>query len=1364
MRTLKHAILALAILFSVFASAKTNAPCYTLAGTETVTLPSSVTPVLNLSVCTQYNMTYNLTYSGIAGLLSDNLTFNLPLGITASSLSSFSGSGVTANFVSGGANPVVSVSGWQAGSTLTLVLSVSSPSCGAVAPLNVVTKISGGSNNCAPFSVSNSLTIPVPNLFVTNTASNVLDKNIGDVDEIVFQIANSSNNGANIPQININYTNDPNTTPLGNYYISNSPAKQPGNNMYTYVPATASTGIYVPSTGGTSVVMDHTIFGYFFSGATTLADGNSLYLHIPYKVTGCTSPNTGANYTFSWGCGSAPCSSIPLVTTVNVEVGDPQMRVTSYQNNTNASYCSAASGSSYQFGFEYTNMGTSISGAPAGNAMATGIKLYPFSTTTMGAVDPTSLYFSDGAHTPIAIPQSIITPVTTGTGLGYTTYEINFGALTPAMMMNLWNPLGPNSLADLDGDGFIDDMAEGSTLLITGNFIYNQNTTPFDGACTGLSNYFAPAISSKYQNQCQSIPATDIRVENYPWENAAYYLYQISRRSSSMTAPSDVIAGTPFKVNICPIYYEDWFPLGFDFNCPHGYHDIHIPLPSGFHFDHTGLVSDGGSGWLMSAVTPTDPGCSGPPATIIPDAIETPEDLSTCTPGYLDIKLGRIPFGSCSGVASQTYELPCMDIPLVDNCSGGTTCGTNFGPDILTFTLEYICDPGCSSSVSTLACGNTETYHHCGGRCDSYFGTDNPVSFKRVNLGALNPPTYYGCTSNLPVPLTTTTSPAIDVSAGYPGDVIEVQATGTFNGSPSSTMDVNSGASYTDMYLQIQYDALPAGTIPSAYQPLGIFDFDNTQGNVKVFDGTTLVASVPASAITITPSQVSGVNLLNLNFSAALTNMTSSTITYTLVTDLYLIIKASPPISGTTTFFASGFFPLVNLRMQYAGTETPNTLTPNKVDGSCDSYGAPFTIEQPGDSKSYDFAAENSCDLYYANFEVESSSAKWGTLADDFPNEYRPYAGLDPALSINIPPGYMLVNATYRTIRTPIGTAPNNFDTQGSYQFVSYPVTLPPSQPPIGTPATGITIFFNGIDGQGACWPGLDDKNATWKPIAGIQLELQPLCTALPSDHFAFSGSYTEGLQQSNALYQHTTSFSGPIGPTIHHVNPLLSLNGPVGTINAYTNTVSFNFQYCNTGTIGANNAWVAFENNPAFNALDLSTATVQTVPGGVTLASNVYVDGAGHQSLLVNTGSLPVSTCLNFVLTASINANGCVATGTPPVQDFVSVIYGNECTGAITSPDPSCEVGTTTFTYDRYPSNLELLETSFPSGPVDLCDGTLNYNLVINSSDLGSVSDPSFWLDLPPGISVQSASFTLGCSGTLHTYTSTSVDGNHFG
>jgi|GEM_PF-6272404 hypothetical protein len=1313
-------------------------------------------PTTDLNACSTYNFTYTLFNNTISNY-NGSVQINLPQGIAYNSIVSVTGTGSVSYFF-GTKSPNFLIHNWLAGSTITLVISVQTPCVATGSP--ITTSIQVGA--CTATTVASSLTIITPTLTASWAGSSPIDENIGNVSEYVFLVTNSSSTTADINQITVNCSADPNVSllPFGtSYYLSKSPAVPSGTNIYSYVePANKpiSSGVITITAGD---------FNSLF-GTNSLQPGQTFYVHIPYQVIQC-SPN-GGTFNFSWGCSStASCSSYTITTNVDVTTGTPSLAATTGVFTTGSftpgtftigTYCPAGNANA-GVSFIYKNNGTPESGFPPGSAQAKGIVLYVYGDNTFGTLDPSTFTLTSGTHTysipyPSAvIAQSLYNPTTY-------LFTIDLTKLKPSMIGGNYS-LDPtaNTLGDFAGDGALDDLFEGGTFTLSANYIYNTTSCPDFTSCGGGGDL--PAIQSKYNNEC----GTEVTPALFSTTNNADAAYSYNANligGANIITPTDPQEGIPFTVSVCPgNYTQTWGPAGFDFDCPNGYHEIIFPLPLGYHIDPTGLTDVGGmvvgintDAYQLPAIA-LIPECGGPAANITPFIQEfCPNGPNS---GYVLMTFGgalpnaqRLPYGNCSGQKIETYQLPCISIPLLLDCIGNTkpTCLTipaNFGLDPLSFNLEYVCNESCSPScASGISCFSTTAYHHCNGPCTSYFSTDkNTFTFLRVTPpGDENPVSsaYYTCLKNKEVSVSNTAS--IDFSSAYPDDEIEAKANGSFNGS-GNPPTILSGSNYTSMGLQIQYNQV-ATTGGSS-----LFDID-PKSSITYTDPSGS-HTVSGSSISYSTTTIGGVVYMYFSLPSSITsNFTNTAFTYTFQADIFLIAKISSP-----AFYVNQVNPLGNLRAQYCGFETSGSQ-----DLSCDSWGSTFTMLQPFDSYGYypgNFGSyynnTSNCGDYQVNFLLESREARYGAGIDDFPSEMRPYMTWNGPVTIIIPPGYTYGSSSFTlTEENYSGSATNGF-AGGQYFNSSIPITGELATTGIG----GTTIKYNGLDGSGDCWPKLDQAYGAFYPVEYISVQMYPTCEAPAKAYFSFSGSYTEGTQQT-ANPTVTTTFtydaSSPSPPVVYHENPSVVVNPP-SSVNDYTNTVTFDFQYCTTSGVAANDPWIVIENNPAFNSLDLSNATLQ-INFGPDLPVTIFTDPNGNPAMLVYIGSITGSTCINMELTAKVLGDlthfGCVATGSKPVSDFVTVIYGNECNvnPNPTMPDLNCEEGTTTFPFTRYPSNLELLAPSgFPTTPITLCNGVLTYNLTVNSTDVGSITSPTFNVTLPTGMALQSIQFTYPCPGT---------------
>jgi hypothetical protein len=331
--------------------------------------------------------------------------------------------------------------------------------------------------------------------------------------------------------------------------------------------------------------------------------------------------------------------------------------------------------------------------------------------------------------------------------------------------------------------------------------------------------------------------------------------------------------------------------------------------------------------------------------------------------------------------------------------------------------------------------------------------------------------------------------------------------------------------------------------------------------------------------------------------------------------------------------------------------------------------------------------------------------------------------------------------------------ASNHFSTSGNNGFGTPPYTLhyTYSEPLNPTSINGNVLTFDGTNSE-PCWPLLDiNFYGYYHPVYYIRLELKPDCDAPTSGNFIYSGSYNQYTSSAYpADYQISNSFNITSQP-IYHVEPVVSIVPPASDIHVYGNNLNFTFLICDN-QIPTNTVWLAFENS-GYHSLDLANAVIQNItnPG----ASISQIGYNSDQGLLVDVGAIPASQCQTFSFTAPIiNPQGCVPSGTS-ISDYITILYGNDCaddlTGISSPSDFNCPQSTPVdVSFIRYPSDLEMeLPNGYPASSVDLCTGTqLTYEILLNSSEEGTIFDPSFWMYLPTGVVLNDITFTYPANG----------------
>ncbi len=1182
--------------------------------------------------------------------------------------------------------------------------------------------------------------------------------NVGNVNEFVYKISNTGYPTTKIKDIYFKCYNDadishfPSTAKYYLTYSDSAPTYYYNDSTYIYphsrIPITNSYTLGITNHIDSTALASVTPHWY-------LGVGDYVYVHIPFRVISCGAP--GGHNEFWADTGHGHIEYVDDTTIVKVNGFSPKLTAQIVTPLDSATWCRSVHKDTMTVRFRYTNTGLSSVPLDTGEARADSIRLYMFCNADMGHIDISTVKING---------VSVSSVVSGYTSSGKNIYVVdlpNFSAGPHGVIFG-----NKNTLRDWSGCGSASSLAEGGSFDLTATFVYDTVNCPDFSACNPASTtYMLPYVVSFYNNMCMTkyIHALTLPYDTLSlYEPNAKYEYSYQAFASTLTPPTDVLDTTPFTVEICPSFSQFWAPQGFHFDCKKGYYQINVNLPTGYH-----LYTGTGSGWRDSTRHTTaqhSKAFSYDPLYITsgscPQAIDTLNPITTDTnaplfteyysTSTLSIDLGALRLNHCDNNENAADGLPCIDFPLIIDCSQITNAYSR-SADSITFSLQYVCDSGCSSCANTLACGKGYTFRHCDGGCTSIVSTDHDFTFLRHTIGyknqniALADSFYTTCGINsipLGLPDTVENKPVINLYAAYPGDDVEEKVTGGFSDTLKHMKDV---------FLQLNHSAI------SNSGSRDLFEMDTEIHSTFVMTGCSSVSIsflnnktliIPGySVITTTGTEVqysfSLFDAVKNSYPAYYTAFVNDAghENISIAADIHLRAKTHPYYSGQF-FLSGGPHPVPNLRTQFYAVGNSGDSA-----WSCDSWGGLFSLYQPSIGASFAIdTTPSSCAKIKILFRFNTEGALYTTSQDDFPSEFRPYSELDSVLSIILPKGYTYLSSEFSAYM-------DNYSTSGGNYFIPGSSAHTFSVTPQTTTYTDSTVVkFTGLDYvNNPCWPLVDSKYSGGDNKPGYYLTVfaQPDCNEPTTGKFKCRFKYKINTQQENDTFQVVVLPNHPSNDEINelHSNPISTFNPP-SIIYDTTNTISFKFQICNYGTTAIEDQWFSIQDTGGF-AFDLSSATLKNLTTTFTYTPTYYSSPSGD---MFNVGRINPGTCDTFLLKINISDSSlsCPIPQGTGVIGYLKYFYGNVCTGTVSRPSNSCQDDSGRFTYKVYPANLSLTNNGYSPSPISLCGDTLVDSLTISSDDLGTISNPSFWASLPPGVSLYKVVYAYPCGETWDT------------
>lgn len=601
-------------------------------------------------------------------------------------------------------------------------------------------------------------------------------------------------------------------------------------------------------------------------------------------------------------------------------------------------------------------------------------------------------------------------------------------------------------------------------------------------------------------------------------------------------------------------------------------------------------------------------------------------------------------------------------------------------PSTISWEMRYKCDT--CDVFQRKACASEEVYNHVIS-CPDTNGCQGIVS-RDFDVQR----TTFGWTDETQTTLVTADSTVINLDAAYPFD--EVQST-------TSGEVIETG--FDNVFVEVVYDSNDT-----------LFSF--LDGQFKIYDGAgNQTFSCPATPPVLTIGGGEYTNTFQMPCFGVLQEGDS------------VVLVANWLVLNSTPISPAGVdvLPVPGFRSKYL-VDFNDTL------GFCDSWGENFflysveTFPVPAVLSAITTCDDIEIGIYWSNLG--------GTLYNDFPNEFRNTGILDNIVKFVIPPGYEYVEDSSQTF----GYTTEEFDFADNYNQ-NFQAQITPT-----FSTNGDTIIFD-YDWKLLDKYGKNDFDYTDSPI--FTFHLRPTCEHEDTIHTLMDFNYTK-YAYADPQYHELVNWREENSPSANdtsnvswfHYLPNLQVSTGLGIVDGYENTVQWDVTICNpqgsTPVGAADGVWLDID-NVIGNEGNIEITSVQQIGSGVfdtTLYNN-------DESAFVEVNSVGVNACRTFRIKASYTE--CQE----DAIDSLRLLTGWNCGGF---PEPqqaetaSCLVDTS-YLMIRYKSaNLQMAIIE-PSGTFEVCD-TLNYEVVLTSSEPANMYDLDLFTSLPTGAQIIEAEY----------------------
>lgn len=606
--------------------------------------------------------------------------------------------------------------------------------------------------------------------------------------------------------------------------------------------------------------------------------------------------------------------------------------------------------------------------------------------------------------------------------------------------------------------------------------------------------------------------------------------------------------------------------------------------------------------------------------------------------------------------------------------------GVVTSPSTISWEMQYKCDT--CDVFQRKACASQEVFNHVN-TCPDSIGCRGIISRDFVVQR-----TTFGWTDETQTTLVTADSTGINLHAAYPFDEIQTSTSGEV---------IQAG--FDNAFVEIAYHSSDT-----------LFSFQD--GQFQIYSNGILTGSCLATAPALTVASGIYTNLFQMPCYGSLNEGDS----VVLVAN-WLVLNSVPLNPDGVDVYPVPYF-----RSKYI-VDFNDTL------GFCDSWGESFKLYSVKTfPKSFLDILPNACNeiavkLYWQNHG--------GTNYNDFPNEFRNIGVLDNIIKFVIPPGYEYVDNSGHTF----GYTTEEFDLANYYNEVF--------QAPISPvfSSNGDTITFD-YDWKLLDKYGKNDFPSNNFPV--FKFNLRPTCEHEDTIFTIMDFKYTNFAYADPQYHQlvnwpevnQLPNLYDEANITWFHYQPNLQVSTGLAIADGYENTVQWDVTICNpqgSTPVGASDGvWLDID-NVIGNEGNIEITSVQQIGVG----EFDFIPYNNGESAFVEVNMVGVNACRTFRVKASYT--GCQE----DAIDSLRLLTGWNCGGF---PEPeqvetaSCQVDTS-YLMIRYKSaNLQMAITE-PSGTFEVCD-TLNYEVVLTSSEPANMYDVDLFTSLPIGAQIVDAEY----------------------